>query len=364
MSRTALVIGATGGIGSETARALLARGWRVTALHRAPPAAQSPISWIRGDAMDAGSVAAAAAGADVIVHAANPPQYRNWRGLALPMLANSIAAARAQRTLLVLPGNLYNYHPDDGPLISEDTPQKPISRKGAVRVEMEAMLRTAAADGVRSLVVRAPDFFGTHAPSSNFTNIVVKPGRPLGRIVYPGNPDTGHAWAYLPDLGEAIAALITIADRLPQFETVNFAGHWLEHGVDMAHAIRRVARNPDLPIRRFPWGLISAMSPFVRLFRELNEMRYLWERPMRLDNGKLVGLLGREPRTPLDEALRTTLAELGCLPGGALAAQIPPPSASSGVSDAGGGLPAASRSERRVGSWVGSGDQPASSPCA
>ena len=132
----------------------------------------------------------------------------------------------------------------------------------------------------------------------------------------------------------------------------------------MAHAIRRVARNPDLPIRRFPWGLISAMSPFVRLFRELNEMRYLWERPMRLDNGKLVGLLGREPQTPLDEALRTTLAELGCLPGGALAAQIPPPSASSGVSDAGGGSPAARRSERRVGSWVGSGDQPESSPCA
>ncbi len=318
MSRTALVIGATGGIGSETARALLARGWRVTALHRAPPKADGPITWVKGDAMDADSVAAAAKGADVIVHAANPPNYRNWRELALPMLANSIAAAKAERALLVFPGNLYNYGPEDGPLISEDTPQNPVSRKGAVRVEMEAMLRAATADGARGLVVRAPDFFGSHAPSSNFTNMIVKPGQPLRRIVYPGNPDVGHAWAYLPDLAEAIAGLIEIADRLPAFETVNFAGHWMEPGIDLAHAIRRAAGDPDLPIRRFPWGLIGALSPFVPLFRELNEMRYLWERPMRLDNSKLVALLGREPRTPLDEALRTTLAGLGCISGAQL----------------------------------------------
>ena len=31
----------------------------------------------------------------MIVHAANPPGYKNWRGLALPMLKNTIAAAVA-----------------------------------------------------------------------------------------------------------------------------------------------------------------------------------------------------------------------------------------------------------------------------
>ena len=36
---TALVIGATGGIGGELARTLLARGWRVRALNRNPEAA-------------------------------------------------------------------------------------------------------------------------------------------------------------------------------------------------------------------------------------------------------------------------------------------------------------------------------------
>lgn len=33
-----------------------------------------------------------------------------------------------------------------------------------------------------------------------------------------------------------------------------------------------------------------------------------WRHPVRLDNARLVALLGEEPRTPLDEAVATTLA--------------------------------------------------------
>jgi hypothetical protein len=45
----------------------------------------------------------------------------------------------------------------------------------------------------------------------------------------------------------------------------------------------------------------------------MREMRYLWSRALFLDNRKLVAFLGREPHTPLDEALRATLAGLGCV---------------------------------------------------
>jgi hypothetical protein len=33
-----------------------------------------------------------------------------------------------------------------------------------------------------------------------------------------------------------------------------------------------------------------------------------------MDNRRLVDFLGHEPHTPLDEAIRTTLAGAGCLP--------------------------------------------------
>ena len=42
-------------------------------------------------------------------------------------------------------------------------------------------------------------------------------------------------------------------------------------------------------------------------------MRYLWRNPLRMDNARLVLVLGREPHTPLDEAVEATLGGLGCL---------------------------------------------------
>ena len=93
--KTALILGANGGVGGETARALIAHGWQVRALTRTPRAAQPGITWLAGDAMDAAAVLDAAHGVDAIVHAVNPPGYRNWSRLVLPMLDNSIAAAQA-----------------------------------------------------------------------------------------------------------------------------------------------------------------------------------------------------------------------------------------------------------------------------
>ncbi len=121
MTRTALIIGATGGVGGETARALIKHGFLVRALHRDPEQAKArmaslgAIEWLKGDAMNAADVLRAATGVSLVVHAANPPGYRNWKGLALPMLENSIAAAKAAGARLVFPGTVYNFGPETFP---------------------------------------------------------------------------------------------------------------------------------------------------------------------------------------------------------------------------------------------------------
>ena len=43
------------------------------------------------------------------------------------------------------------------------------------------------------------------------------------------------------------------------------------------------------------------------------EMRYLWQKPIRMDNALLRGALGAEPHTPWPIAVRTTLASMHCL---------------------------------------------------
>ena len=165
-------------------KAPLEHGWTVTALHRDPQrgraaAPELGLAWTKGDAMNPTEVAAAAKGTTIIFHGVNPPGYRRWRELAIPMLANSISAARESGARLIFPGNVYNFGPDAGAVIYENSPQNPKTRKGAVRVEMESMLEAAASDGVRSLVVRAGDFLG-NAPGSWFQAAIVKPGNRCG----------------------------------------------------------------------------------------------------------------------------------------------------------------------------------------
>ncbi|MBR0656593.1 NAD-dependent epimerase/dehydratase family protein [Plastoroseomonas arctica] len=312
--RKALVIGATGGIGGAVAAALLRHGWQVRAMTRrdAPPV-QNGIDWVRGDAMVAADVIAAAEGTQVIFHGANPPGYRNWRGLALPMLRASIAAAEAHGARLIFPGTIYNFGPDAWPVLHEGAPQNPLTRKGKVRAEMEALLHAATARGTRALVLRAGDFFGPEARSSWFSQAIIEGGKPVRRITWPGVTGGGHAFAYLPDLAEAFALLADREAELGAMEDLHFAGHFVDDAA-MAGAVRRAVGDETLKLGRFPWWLMTLGAPFNTFFREVRELRYLWKEPLRLDNARLVALLGAEPHTALDQAVRDSLIGLGSMP--------------------------------------------------
>ncbi|WP_322102255.1 NAD-dependent epimerase/dehydratase family protein [Paraburkholderia sp. J41] len=321
--QTVLVLGATGGIGGEVARQLHEAGWRVRGLRRAAgatSAGKDGIEWLQGDAMKRDDVMRAARGAAVIVHAVNPPGYKRWAELVLPMLDNTIAAARAEGATIVLPGTVYNFGPDALPLIADGAPQRPVTRKGAIRVEMEARLHRASEAGARALIVRAGDFFGPKAANNWFSQGLVKPNRPVKKIGYPGTPGVGHQWSYLPDVARTMVELLARRDELPAFASFQMAGHWDADGSAFVAAIQRVVerRTGQRPVvAAFPWWLVTLAAPFNTTFREVGEMRYLWRMPVQMSNARLVDALGREPHTPLDEAVETTLAGLGCLPASA-----------------------------------------------
>ena len=315
-----LVLGATGGIGGEVARQLAAGGWQVIALTRDVEKARrqsGDFIWVQGDAMNRADVLAAASGCSVIVHGVNPPGYRRWAELVLPMIDNSIAAAIAEGATIVLPGTVYNYGPDAFPLVDEDAPQHPQTRKGAIRVEMERRLLDASQHGARVSIVRAGDFFGARAANSWFSQGLVKPGKPVGTVSYPGAPGVAHQWAYLPDVARTMVQLLERREGLPPFARFHLAGHVDADGTQMVEAIRRVVARrtgPQPRVGNFPWWLLKMAAPFVVTFRELQEMRYLWQTPLLLNNHRLLQTLGNEPHTPLDEAVEATLVGMGDLP--------------------------------------------------
>lgn len=312
MEKIALVLGATGGVGGETARALLRHGWKVRGLARTVRPGMDPaIDWIQGDAMDRDAVLGAAEGVSAIVHAVNPPGYRDWKKLVVPMVDNSIAAALANDARIALPGTIYNYDPVETPVARPDSPQRPATRKGRIRFEME---RRIEASGARAAILRAGDFFGPRPGSSWLSQGMIQPGRPVTAITNPGGRGVGHAWAYLPDVGETFARLLDRDRELPRFARYHFAGFWDADGQDFARRVAQAAGAPDAKVRRMPWALLPLVAPFNKTMRELIEMRTYWQHPLRLDNHDLVELLGEEPHTPPAQALRETLRALGCIP--------------------------------------------------
>ncbi len=315
VSNTAVILGSNGRLGRELVKAFAAAGWTTYAVARKPRSGGEPVSplvrQIEAAVDDTEVIRRAVGTTDVVVFAANPP-YTRWPQQALPMLQAAITLAATLHARLMFPGNVYNFGANMPARLLPDTPQRATTRKGQVRIAMEQALADAAAHrGVQSVVIRAGEFIGGGV-GNWFDNTITKSiGK--GRLTYPGRGDVTHAWAYLPDLARAFVAVAAVRANLPAHLRLHFPGYTLT-GDELCAALGRVAGRP-LRVGGMPWPLLRAISPLVPILREITEMRYLWEVPHALDGGALQAMIGETPVTPLEDALRAALHELGFLHG-------------------------------------------------
>jgi nucleoside-diphosphate-sugar epimerase len=318
MPSTVLILGARGRFGWAAARAFADAGWRVLGHMRpgAPPPASSEsdqrVEWLSIDLQNTAALCQAARGAQMVVHALNPI-YTNhaWASQALPMLDAAIEVARQLDATLMFPGNVYNFGVGMPTLLREDTPQLPTTVKGQIRCAMEQRL---AQSGVRSIVLRAGDFFGSGR--GNWFDQAMVSRLQHGVLTYPGQADVPTAWAYLPDLARTFVAVAERRAALDKFAVLHFAGHslnrlhWQQVLQDIALAQGWVRPGAQLRAKDMPWPIIRVGAWFNPVWAALVEMRYLWDTPHALDNTCLTGLIGPEPHTPLALAAQTALVDL------------------------------------------------------
>lgn len=123
-----------------------------------------------------------------------------------------------------------------------------------------------------------------------------------GRFTQMGPADLPHAWAYLPDLARVFVAVAERRAALAPHTRLNHAGFTLS-GAELQAAFEAALGRP-LRRARFPWPLLRLATPFSPMLRALFEMRYLWQRPHRLDDSRLRARLGELPQTALAEMVR------------------------------------------------------------
>ena len=303
-----LVLGAAGRLGFAAAEAFRDAGWSVKGLVRPNAGWRAPRGIDVIETNDRAVAVREARGTDIVLHALNAP-YTGWAQHALPLAYSAIEAAEQSGATLIFPGNVYNYGAGMPPVLDETTPMRPTSRKGKLRDEVELRLREASDRGVRTIILRAGDFFG-RGRGSWFDLVVIKE-LAKNRITYPGPLDVVHEWAYLPDYIDALIRLAGIRATLGPFETFGFPGHAVT-GQEFVTAIAK-ASGRRLKVGHINWWMMRTVGSIWKMGRELTDIGYLWQVPHRIDGSKLAAAIGQVPHTPLETAVTRSLRELGAI---------------------------------------------------
>ena len=303
-----LVLGAAGRLGFAAAEAFRDAGWSVKGLVRPNTGWRAPRGIDVIETNDRAVAVKEARGTDIVLHALNAP-YTGWAQHALPLAYSAIEAAEQSGATLIFPGNVYNYGAGMPPVLDETTPMRPTSRKGKLRDEVELRLREASDRGVRTIILRAGDFFG-RGRGSWFDLVLIKEIA-KNRITYPGPLDVVHEWAYLPDYIDALIRLAGIRATLGPFETFGFPGHSVT-GQEFVTAIAK-ASGRALKVGHINWWMMRTVGSIWKMGRELTEIGYLWQVPHRIDGSKLAAAIGQVPHTPLETAVTRSLRELGAI---------------------------------------------------
>ncbi|GAB3791961.1 NAD(P)H-binding protein [Spirosoma humi] len=313
---TTLVLGATGSIGYAVTTNLLAHHLPVTILvrNRAKAEAlfqqQAALTIVEGDVQDAALLSRLSVGKDFIFHGINYP-YDKWFGNMDRVTNNVIDAARQARSVIIFPGNVYNFGLVTEP-IREDNQPNPCTRKGQLRVEIEALLEQAASAGkCRVMNVRLPDFWGPNVLNDGIRPIFENAlkGKALPWIV---NADIPHQLVYTPDAAELIVRLLLWEwDRRSQpvtgsYEVWNYGGTTVSSMRAWFNQISSLTGRPA-KVQVYSRFLLSALGFIMPVMREVNEMLYLYENTIVLDDQKVKSLFPDFQPTPMKQALTETL---------------------------------------------------------
>jgi nucleoside-diphosphate-sugar epimerase len=302
---SAFVVFGFGPVGRATTQFLINRGAPVRVAQRSRPADLARgASFHPCDVLDADAVRKAVDGAAQIVVAIGLPYVGDtWRASWPLAMENLIKACDASRARMVFADNLYMYGPQHDAL-REDMALADYGVKPAVRAHITRMWMSASAAGrVRIAALRAPDFYGPGVTLSHLGDLAFGALANGKRATLIAPPDMPHDFAYVPDIARAILSLLDAPDdvfgqawHMPS-APIKTPREILQLGADALGVKLRITA---LPLWSLP--IIGIGSPMMR---EMAEMRFLWDRPYRVDARKFADRFWSDV-TPFEIGARAT----------------------------------------------------------
>jgi nucleoside-diphosphate-sugar epimerase len=297
------VIFGTGPVGCWVARALREMDLPVRAVNRSgkrPELMPADVEIVSADASDPIQAIEAAKGAAVIYQALNPP-YHQWHEFFPGLQAGAMAAAKAAGARYISIENLYMY--DSTGTMTEDSPEKPRSKKGELRRKMGAEVLAAHRSGeIQAAILRSSDYYGPGVEGSAMGEMVFG-NLAAGKKAQVGGSDKMlHSWAYIDDVGKAAALLGTREDALGQVWIAPHAAP-VAQGDMIRMAAAELGVEPNYTV--LGTFMMRLGGLFIPEAKASVEMLYEFNAPFVVDSSKFEQAFGLRA-TPAAEGVKTT----------------------------------------------------------
>ncbi len=289
MKKSALhtILGSTGNIGTALANDLTAYTTHIRLVSRHPQKINPTDQIIQADFLNENEVDAAVEGSEIVYLVTGIPYKAEiWKKQWPTIMVNVIKACKKHHSKLVFFDNMYCYDPSHVGHLKEETPVRPESEKGKVRIKIAGMiLNEIAAGNIQAMIVRAADFYGPGAKLSVLHESIinrVKAGK-TAQWLYSG--DKRHSFTYIPDAAKATAFLAQQNDAWNQIWHLPTSKEY--PSAQEAVNILSKLLNTKSKLQVLPAFMVNIVGIFIPILKEIKELRYQLDQDYCFDSSKI-----------------------------------------------------------------------------
>ncbi len=299
MRNNQIILGSGGAIGTLLAKELVQFTNNIHLYSRNPKKVNGSDHLISGDLLDESQLNYSLQKMNVAYLVAGL-EYKDsvWERDWLKIVENVVNACKRNKVSLVFFDNVYMYDPSCFGNLTEETPVKPVSRKGKVRAKIDALLRAEMEnDSINVQIVRSADFYGKGTTQSMLNQVVIEKllsGKTASWFI---NSDKKHSFTLIDDAAKATALL----------GNTNSAYNQIWHlPTDKAYTLNEIVQKISLysdkpvKIRVASNFMIKIFGLFVPVIRESKQLLYQYENDYVFNSSKFEKAFNRKPTSMAD----------------------------------------------------------------
>lgn len=266
------ILGANGQIAEELARELK-RNYtsEIRLVSRHPKKVNETDTLFAANLLDREQANEAVKGSAIVYFTLGlPMDSEMWEAQFPVIMRNVIDACKQYGAKLVFFDNTYMY-PQNGEVLTEESPFKPVGRKGAIRKQIAEMLLQEMNEGhIEAVICRAPEFYGpakTQSITNTFIFDAISENKKL-KVLLSDQKLRSLIWT--PDASKATALIGNTPDAYRQTWHLPIDDHRLNY--QQLIALVSEIYGKDLRYKVIPKFILSIGALFNKQIKELQEL--------------------------------------------------------------------------------------------